>query len=188
MFDPVNSFADQIVVRGEHLPGITRIVGLTRKAKIDEQMAPGLMGAFLLYRGRNLARWQIEVSLGFLDQDYEVWSTRWLGQVLKFPKGPIYAGAKAAISYDIQNPILADAGIRSFALEEIKGPEPLEHGNLNKWTLSCIEFVPRPRIQSAKIDAPEATPEDPGDKLVREATAGFADAVARNGRAWKAPP
>ena len=188
MFDPVNGYADYVKVRGEVLPGIARIVGLTRKAKIDEQLGPGLMGAFLLYRGRNLARWTIEVSLGFVEGDYDVWASHWLAEVFKFPKGPVYPGVKAAISYDVVHPILADAGIKQFALEEIKGPEPLEHGNINKWSLSCIEFVPRPKIQQAKLDAPEATPEDPGDKMIREALAGMQAAQANNARAWKAPP
>jgi hypothetical protein len=186
VFDPVNGSADSVFVRGRPLPGICRIVGLTRKAKIDEQMGPGLLGAFLFYRGRQLSRWQIEVTLGYISRDYETWETEWLS-LFKFPKGPVYAGGKT-IAYDISHPALAAAGVKQFTIEEIKGPETLEHGNINKYSLSCIEFVPRPRIQSGKIEAPAATPEDPGDKLVREATEGFRDALADSARAWKSPP
>ena len=182
--------SDTIYVRGEPLPGIARIVGLTRKAKIDEQMAPGLGGAYLLYRGRNLARWQIEIVLGFVPLDYESWCYKWL-PVLRFPKGPVSPqGAQivATVAFDIEHPILADIGVKQFALEEIKGPDAMEHGNISKVVLSCVEFLNRPRIQQAKIEAPEATPEDPADKQVREATREFADAAARVARAYKAPP
>jgi hypothetical protein len=189
VFDPVNGNAEYIYVRGRPLPGICRIVGLTRKAKIDELNGPGMIGAFLQYNGRNLARWQIEVNLGFIPQDYEVWATEWLANVFKFPKGMIRDTSRIkSIAYDISHPSLADAGIKQFTVEEIKGPDPLEHGNISKYVLSCIEFVARPRVQSGKIEAAQATPEDPYDRMVREAESGLKSALADNARAYKSPP
>jgi hypothetical protein len=188
VFDPVNGSADSVFVRGRPLPGICRIVGLTRKAKIDELMGRGIAGSFLVYNGRQLSRWQIEVTLGFIPQDYETWETEWMS-LFKFPKGMIRDKDRSKeIAYDISHPALAAAGVKQFTIEEIKGPESLEHGNINKYSLSCIEFVPFPKIQTAKITSPAATPEDPGDKLVREANEGFKAAHADNANAWKFNP
>lgn len=171
-WNPLTHPRDYAIIAGQKTPGICEIVGAGDLRKWDVQRGPGLLGAYALFMGKDLAKFTIKLKLYTLE-DWAGWDA-FRPLISKIPRrrygaigGP--PSVKGSGALVIIHPQLAMVGIASFVVEEIKSPEQTGEG---EWTvaIAALEFR-RPKVAMAKPDGAEpAAPVDPWDVKIEQYT------------------
>lgn len=172
-FDPINHPVDYVKLAGVRSPGIATVTGAELKRRFQVNQAYGMTGATIVFKGRELVRFAIELQL-CTDQDFEDWD-RFKPTVMKDPRrGP--AGKKDAL--DILHPHLEALGVKAVLIESVAAPEQTDDG---MWMvkISCIEFRPRPVLALAKPEAAKASPVDVNDQRIERLTAQWQELAAQ---------
>lgn len=162
VWDPINEPQDYILLVQQKSPGIAEVVGASSVRKWDEPSGPGISGARSVFMGRPLAHFSVKLRL-YTAEDWAAWHA-WKPLVTAVPKRRGAKG-KDTGALDISHPLLAEVGISSVAVEELKAPEQTDHG---EWTIEIrfIEFRPPHFGALAKPEGAAATPVDPIEQNV----------------------
>lgn len=156
-WSPIATPVDKAKLAGRYTPGICQVIGAGSPRNWDKRAGYGWMGAWLVWAGNDLSSFSIVCSL-YTDQDWEDWHA-FRPVVLRLPNG------KRPKSYDVYHPVLAEVGITSLVVEDVKGPHQTGDG---EWTIeiACIEWR-QPKIGLAKPDGAEATENDPVEQEIK---------------------
>lgn len=147
-------------VTGSRSPGLAEVKKASTPRKWDKRLGYGLSGSFPIFRGRDLAEFDVIIRLTE-DEDWIDWNS-WkpLVEVPPFGRFP-----KAL---DIWHPWTEAAKIGSCVVVNVSQPEPDEYGTFTV-TIPMLEWR-RPKLDLAKPDgAANQTPnESPLEKKVRQ--------------------
>jgi len=155
-------------VVGARSPGLAEVRKASTPRKWDKRLGYGLSGSFPVYRGRDLA--QFEVLLRLTEpEDWIDWEN-WKPLVEAPPFG------KFAKALDIWHPWTEAAKIRSCVVIDVSQPEPDEFGTYTI-TIPMLEWR-RPVVELVKPEAsaPEA-PTNERQKLIKDLMAQIDDAA-----------
>lgn len=168
-WDPLQQPRDYAIVAGRKTPGVCEIVGAGDLRKWDVQRGPGLLGAYALFMGKDLAKFTLRLRL-YTQADWRGWDELrpLISKVPRRRYGDIGGGppsGKGSGALEIVHPLLEQVNIRAVVVEAIKAPEQTADG---EWTIAIelLEFR-RPRVGMAKPDGAEtAAPTDPWDVAI----------------------
>jgi hypothetical protein len=160
-FNPLTAPCDYILLSGLKSPGIAEVIGASSPRNWDIREGFGLSGAFLVYKGRGLAKFSVRLT--FTESEHWTLWEAWKPLVMNLPRKRFSQG-KDSGALDIWHPILEDLGIAAVAVEEVLQPTA---GDTGDWSVEIkfIEFR-RPKIALAKPDGAQATPGDPVEDQV----------------------
>lgn len=169
-WNPIQQARDYAIIAGKQTPGAAEIVGASDLRKWDIQQGPGLMGAYVLFMGKDLSKFTLRLKLLTLE-DWQGWDQ--LRPLLqKMPKRRFSAlggppAGKGSGALEIVHPVLEQANIHAVVVESIAAPIQTGDG---EWTIdiALIEFR-RPKVALAKPDKAETpVPTDPWDLKIDE--------------------
>lgn len=161
-FHPIAAPVDYIVLSGLRSPGIAEVIGASSPREWDVRKGYGLMGAFVVYRGRGLAKFSVRLTFTTAE-DWTSWEA-WKPLVMTYPRRR--GGGRDSGTLDIWHPILEDLGIGAVCVEDVLQPVPGETGDWNV-EIKFLEFR-RPKIALAKPEGAKATPTDPvEDQIIK---------------------
>ena len=174
-YDPQINPVDKIWINGSKSPGIAKVYGAFDGRKYDIQQGPFMSGAITIYRGRELAKFHVDLIL-LTPQDWIDWYA-WKHVVDRPPFG------FNPLALEIAHPWLAGLGIVDVQVEKVHQPE--EDGDTGgfKITIDFLEFR-APKLTLAKPEA--AGPPKPLDEQDLLIKAGRAEAEAAKMAADKA--
>jgi hypothetical protein len=155
-FDPFVTPVDYVVLNGLRSPGIAKVTGATDKRKWDVQIGVYGSGAITIYRGREISRFTVNITLVSAD-DWLGWA-KWRKLVARPPNGTFIRTAMT-----IEHPWLRMLGIREVNVEEVGQPEENEETGAWNIAIKFLEFrLPTPSFakpEGAKVketDDPES--------------------------------
>lgn len=171
-FNPVETPVDYIMlgihdprkrsivrVTGFRSPGLAEVRKASTPRKWDKRQGYGLSGSFPVYRGRDLAQFDVILRLTE-DEDWIDWNN-WKPLVEAPPFG------KFPKALDIWHPWTEAAKIRSCVVIDVAEPEPDDYGTYTV-TIPMLEW----RAPIIDIVKPEASkgqePENDRQKLIKE--------------------
>jgi hypothetical protein len=171
-FDPLSTPIDKVLLaydppKGQQVawqvsPGLAEVRGAGSPRRWDERQGYGLSGAFPVFFGRKLARFDIVIRL-YTSADWADWAS-W-SQLVAHP--PFGQRAKALACY---HPWLADLDIGACVVEDVLQPEEIDNGGYSI-TIKCLEWR-KPKITLVKPDAAKAAAStDPVDAKIEALTA-----------------
>jgi hypothetical protein len=171
-WNPIEQARDYAIIAGKQTPGVCEIVGAGDLRKWDVQQAPGLMGAYALFMGKDLAKFTMRLKLQTL-ADWQGWDELrpLLAKVPRRRYGAVGGppNAKGSGALDILHPILQQVNIKAVVVEAIKAPEQTGDGE-GTINVELLEFR-RPKVAMAKPDGAEAAaPTDPWDLKIEALT------------------
>lgn len=161
-WSPIEQPCDYVLLGGKRSPGVAEIVGASSPRQWDEREGFGLSGAWIIFRGRGLAKFSIVLHL-LSQADWDAW-TAWKPLVDKMPTRRA-AGGKDSGALEIWHPHLEALDIKAVAVVEVMQPV---QDDLGGWSveIKLIEFR-RPKVALAKPDGAAAGPEpDPIEENV----------------------
>lgn len=161
-WNPIERPCDHIVLADKRSPGIAEIVGASSPRQWDEREGFGLSGAWLVYKGRGLARFSVRIKLLTVD-DWNAWAA-FRPLVDAYPKRR-HASGKDSGALKIWHPYLEQLDIRAVAVLEVLQPVLSDDGE----AIVEIRFLEyrHPKIALAKPGAADAGPEpDPIEENV----------------------
>jgi len=124
------------------LPGISKIQGISKDARYNVQIAPGVDNAPIYYLGANPGTFEIVCNVWLPSQ----WAA--LQNVLE----TVYIAPNKTTpvaSYAIGHPIVVARKFAAVLITKITGPEDGDYGDSGgsmKVTFSCIEYAPPPKV------------------------------------------
>jgi hypothetical protein len=130
-FDPFVTPVDYIVLNGRRSPGIAKVTGATDKRKWDVQVGIYASGGITIYRGREISRFTVNITLISAD-DWIAWAS-WRKLIARPPNGTFVRTAMT-----IEHPWLRMLDIREVNVEEVSQPE--ESDETGHWTVA-IKFL-----------------------------------------------
>lgn len=147
-------------ITGLRSPGLAEVRKAATPRKWDKRLGYGLSGSFPIFRGRDLAEFEIVIRLTE-DEDWEDWAN-WKSLVEVPPFG------KFPKALDIWHPWTEAAKIRSCVVVNVSQPEPDDYGTFTV-TIPMLEWR-KPVIELAKPEgsANQAPNESPLEKRVRQ--------------------
>lgn len=162
VWNPIERPCDHIVLADKRSPGIAEVVGASSPREWDEREGFGLSGAWIVYRGRGLAKFSVRIKL-LTVADWEAWAA-WRPLVDAYPKRR-HANGKDSGALKIWHPYLEALDIRAVAVVEVLQPVVSDDGE----AIVEIRFIEyrHPKIALAKPDAADAGPEpDPVEERI----------------------
>lgn len=158
-YDPLTNPIDVIRLAGKDSPGLATVVIKTGSPrKWDERAGYGVAGSALVYMGRRLAHFDVELRL-YTSEHWRDWAA-WKVLVDRPPYG------KLPRALDISHPWLAMHDIKAAVVEDVVGPVPIDNGG-QLITISFIEWrklTPSPPLKPEAAKPPAAI--DPVDKVI----------------------
>lgn len=141
-FDPYVTPVDYIMLNGRKSPGIAKVTGATDKRKWDVQAGLYQTGAITIYRGREISKFTVTLTLA-TSQDWIDWAA-WRDLVSRPPLG--LAGFQSqSHALTIEHPWLKMLDIHEVSVEEVGQPE--EADDTGSWSIAIkfLEFrLPKP--------------------------------------------
>jgi hypothetical protein len=154
-FDPYITPQDYIVLQGAKSPGKAVVTGATDKRKWDIQIGYALSGGITIYRGKEISKFSVVLTLATA-QDWIDWAA-WRKLVARPPNG---VRPKAMT---IEHPWLRMLDIHEVSIEEVGQPEESDETGAWTVTIKFLEFrLPKPvflKPEAAKVkptDDPES--------------------------------
>lgn len=146
-------------VVGSRSPGLAEVKKASTPRKWDKRLGYGLSGSFPIFRGRDLAQFDVILRLTE-DEDWIDWNN-WKPLVEAPPFG------KFAKALDIWHPWTEAAKIKSCVVIDVLEPEPDEFGTYTI-TIQMLEWR-RPTIELSKPEASKGQePESENQKLIQK--------------------
>jgi hypothetical protein len=162
-WEPLTQSVNYVRICGVRSPGIAEIHGAGSPRKFDVRRGYGLSGGFVIFRGNELARFEIRIRL-YTIEDWALWNG-WRALVDKPPLGT------RARALDIQHPQLEPLQIRSIVVEDVDQGVQTADGEWT-FTIKCLEYR-SPKLALAKPEGSAATPKDPYDTVIEELASQF---------------
>lgn len=160
-WNPITSPCDYILLDRKRSPGIAEVSGASSIRRWDEREGFGISGAWIVYKGRGLAKFSVTIRLATVD-DWAAWHA-WRPLVDKLPARRFGAGRDSG-SLDIWHPYLEDLDVRSVCVAEVMQPVIAEDGTATV-EIKFIEFR-QPRMALAKPEGAPAEEVDPIEERV----------------------
>jgi len=156
VWSPLTAPENKIHIGGMLTPGICDVLGPSNPREWEERAGYGLSGATIIFRGRKLSHFQIDLRL-YTVQDWTDWYA-FLPKISVIPIG------KNARGFDIESKLTEMVGIKAICFEDIGVPKQTGDG---EWTveLKCIEYR-KPVVTLAKADGAQATEVDANDQKI----------------------
>jgi hypothetical protein len=159
-FNPLKSPADYVLLGGKRTPGFADISGAELKRRLDIRQQYGATGAIVVFRGRELCRFDISLRL-YEEQHFVDWEA-FRPVVERDPRRGLPKGA-----LDIWHPVLEGLSVTAVLIEKVSAPEQTDDG---EWTvkIGCLEYRP-PMLALAKPVGSKSSPApDPVDQRIEQ--------------------
>jgi hypothetical protein len=159
--NPIDTPVDQARLGGVLTPGYCEVVGASSPRNYEEMGGGGWSGALVIFKGLKPSHFSLRLTL-YTTDDWNAW-IKFRPLVHKPPIG------KRPAALDIVHPFLADCGITSCVIEDVRAPDQVDHG---VWMVEimCIESR-KLKAGSVAIDGSDATQVDPREEKLKKLTA-----------------
>lgn len=153
-WNPLDNPKDYIVLAGQKSPGLCDVVGAAAIRNIDERQGYGLSGAFVVFKGRGLAKFSVRFRL-YDAADWLAWNA-FSPLVDKVPTRRTGKGKDSGVM-TIVHPLLAECAVDHCMVTERGQPEQTGDG---EWTIE-IKFIEwrQPKLSLATPEG--AVPDEP---------------------------
>jgi hypothetical protein len=174
MWNPILEPRDWFSLAGQRSPGLCDVRNAAELRDFAIKQPPFSTGAIILFKRRELARFDITLRLYTVTDFFAL--DAWRPLIDKRPDA-----RTRAIAYDIEHPLLTALDIRSVVVQKIY---QLDQTNDGEWSLR-IDFLENrglPKQTLAKLDGSQSSPVDPVDQEILTKNAAIkarADELAR---------
>lgn len=153
-------FVNKAFVGGIWTPGTAVIKGASVKRNLDERIGYGVDFAYVVFTGRKLARFTLELTLANKKDfaEHETFHAKMMHTVPR--RGPVQQtsnGYDAARALMIWHPLLAPLDITQFIVEE-EAQLDWDDYNVARIPYQCCQVKPTPAAAYAKPEAAAAKP------------------------------